>query len=200
MHNLETPTYKLVLYGARSSLGSAVLAEALHRQYEATAVLTKLNSLVARPGLRTKGGDLFDPVGVSRSVAGMNAVVALLGVEAPDSQPTHHSNALLALLDGLDIAGVERLLVVSDFTWMESEPPTAGLTQQLQDRLLASPLRWTLVQTPGQPERELDIEDFIQPDANALPLQRFACALLDELRLELHRHQLIHIDLHGGKG
>ncbi|WP_043307257.1 NAD(P)H-binding protein [Pseudomonas sp. ML96] len=200
MHNLETPTCKLALYGAHSSLGNALLAEALHRQYEATAMLTELNSIRARPGLRTKGGELFDPIGVSQSVAGMDAVIALLDSTQDSEEFSQHFNALLALLDGLETAGVQRLLIVDDFAWLEAEPMPNAPVHTLEARLLASPLCWTLVQAPVQPPRLLEIDDFRQPDATALPLQRFAAALLDEMRLELHRHQLIHIDLHGGKG
>ncbi|MDD0843551.1 NAD(P)-dependent oxidoreductase [Pseudomonas sp. Gutcm_11s] len=200
MHNLETPTFKLVLYGAHSSLGSALLAEALHRQYEATAILTELNSVRARPGLRTKGGELFDPIGVSQSVAGMDAVIALLDAGQPPGDFSQHFNALLALLDGLETAGVPRLLVVDDFDWMNGEPTPDSPVHHLEERLLASPVSWTLAQAPEQPSRLLEIDDFRQPDTTALPLQRFAIALLDEMRLALHRHQRIHIDLHGGKG
>ena len=197
MRNLETPTYKLMLYGGHSSLGSAVLAEALQRQYEATAVLAELNSLRARPGLRTKIGDLFDPLGISRSVAGMDAVVVLLDTE-PSSVP-RHCNTLLALLDGLELAGVTRLMVVGDFAWLEDDSTASTPAHHLRERLLSSPLAWTLVQAPEQPAGRLEIDDFVEPDASALPLQRFAAALLDELRLALHRHQRIHIDPHGGQ-
>lgn len=203
MKNLETPAVKMVLYGARSSLGNAILAEALHRQYQATAVLDELNAIRARPGLRAKGGSLFDPIGVSQSVAGMDAVVCLLDAgrlsddeDARDAF-TWRFNTLVALLDGLEVADVKRLLVVDDFAWLEANQAPV---RHLEERLLASPVTWTLVQAPAQPQRLLEIDDFRQPDATALPLHRFAVALLDELGLALHRHQRIHIDLNGGKG
>ena len=61
MKNAETPVVKLVLYGAMSSLGSALMAEMLRRQHEVIAILDDLTALAPRPGLRAKsGGNLFD--------------------------------------------------------------------------------------------------------------------------------------------
>ncbi|HYQ54856.1 MAG TPA: NADH-flavin reductase, partial [Pseudomonas sp.] len=36
MKNAETPVFKLVLFGAESSLGSALMVELLSRQHEVT--------------------------------------------------------------------------------------------------------------------------------------------------------------------
>ena len=67
MKNAETPVVKVVLYGAMSSLGSALMAEMLRRQHEVIAILDDLTALAPRPGLRTKTGDLFDANGSSRA-------------------------------------------------------------------------------------------------------------------------------------
>lgn len=78
MKNAETPVVKVVLYGAMSSLGSALMAEMLRRQHEVIAILDDLTALAPRPGLRTKTGDLFDAQRVKQSVAGSSAVICLL--------------------------------------------------------------------------------------------------------------------------
>jgi len=198
MKNLETPAYKLALYGARSSLGNAVLVEALHRQYEAMAIVDQLNALPSIPGLRTKGGDLSDPLSVSHSVAGMDAVVCLLGEQLPgaarrDDFPLLF-RALLAMLDGLEVAGVKRLLVVDDFAWLDESPqqPSAPVSHLLE-RLLASPIAWTLVEAPQPTGEDLQFADFEQPAERALPLRRFAAGLLDEMTLSLHVHERVRI-------
>ncbi len=79
MKNAETPVVKVLLYGAMSSLGSALMAEMLRRQHEVIAILDDLTALAPRPGLRTKTGDLFDAKRVKQSVAGcgMSLVLAL---------------------------------------------------------------------------------------------------------------------------
>ena len=51
MKNAETPVVKVVLYGAMSSLGSALMAEMLRRQHEVIAILDDLTALAPRPGL-----------------------------------------------------------------------------------------------------------------------------------------------------
>lgn len=197
MKNLETPAFKLALYGARSSLGSAVLVEALQRQYEAMAIVDQLNALPSIPGLRTKGGDLSDALAVSHSIAGVDAVVCLLSEQLPGSARDDFPllfHALLALLDGLEVAGVKRLLVVDDFAWLDESPQQpAAPVQHLQERLLASPIAWTLVEAPAAPTEPLEIADLQQPGAGALPLRRFAAALLDEMSLSLHVHERVRI-------
>ena len=45
MKNAETPAVKVVLYGAMSSLGSALMAELLRRQHEVIAILDDLTAL-----------------------------------------------------------------------------------------------------------------------------------------------------------
>ncbi|MBD9425467.1 NAD(P)H-binding protein [Pseudomonas sp. PDM15] len=197
MKNLETPAYKLALYGARSSLGSAVLVEALHRQYEAMAIVDQLNALPSIPGLRTKGGDLSDALSVSHSVAGMDAVICLLGEQLPGTARDDFPllfRALLAMLDGLETAGVKRLLVVDDFAWLDESPqqPSAPVSH-LQERLLASPIAWTLVEAPAPTGETLQFADFVQPGDRALPLRRFAAGLLDEMTVSLHVHERVRI-------
>ncbi len=49
MKNAETPVVKVVLYGAMSSLGSALMAEMLRRQHEVIAILDDLTALAPRP-------------------------------------------------------------------------------------------------------------------------------------------------------
>lgn len=197
MKNLETPATKLAVYGARGSLGSAVLVEALHRQYEVTAIVDELNALQARPGLRTKGGTPADAIEVNRAVAGMDAVVCLLGEELPGDARDDFQlvfKTLLALLDGLEVAGVKRLLVVDDFTWLdEGGGSAAAPVRHLRERLIASPLAWTLVEAPVRPDETLGPDDFLQPSEAAQALRRFAAGLLDEMNLALHVRERVRI-------
>lgn len=196
MKNLETPATKLAVYGARGSLGSAVLVEALHRQYEATAIVDELNALQARPGLRTKGGTPSDALEVSRAAAGMDAVVCLLSEELPGDARDDFQlvfKTLLALLDGLEVAGVKRLLVVDDFAWLDEGGGAAAPVRHLRERLIASPLAWTLVEAPVRPDETLGPDDFLQPSEAAQALRRFAAGLLDEMNLALHVRERVRI-------
>lgn len=157
------------------------MVEALARQFETTLVLDDLNAVDARPGLRTVQGDLFDPISVSQSIAGKDAVVCVLPTDKADTQFQHTFKAVVALLDGLPVAGVKRLLLVGDFTWLESG--AGGLSeplQQLQDRLTASPVVWTLFDAPSG-------------DTEAQLLSSFASQVVDEVCHAENMHQRIRI-------
>lgn len=203
MLNAETPRLKFALYGAHSSLGSAVLCELLSRQHEAVALLNDCNSITARPGLRTKPGDLFDVASVARSVAGMDGVICLFDSpsvpSAPDAaivgQPQDLYQAVYTLLNGMTEAGVERLLLVADFAAHAEE---SELDAAL--KLIAShPLKWTLVDA-GTAGEELSIDDLsniagLPRNDPRVQLRRIAAGMLDELERPQHLHQRIQFRL-----
>jgi uncharacterized protein len=185
MKNAETPVLKLVLYGAISSLGSALMAELLHRQHEVIAILDDLNALAPRPGLRTKIGSTADAEQVSQSVAGSTAVICLL-----DQSPTliDSVSATQHLIDGLQWMGIKRLILVGDF-----EGSSETYLQGIVDLLTYTQLDWTLVNSP-KGVLGLSIEHFSQISETLEPslaepllrLRRVAAGIADELNLNLH--------------
>ncbi len=200
MLNAETPRLKFAVYGAHDDLGSALLVELLSRQHEAVALLDDLNSLSARPGLRTKPGDLFDPLSVSESVAGMDAVICLYHTPrlpstdavTGDSPRRDFYQAVEALMLGLQRVGVERLLLIADFPAIERQPEVEAALQ----RLAAHPLDWTLVDAPPA-GNQLTVEALAEAagkgEANPYrDLQRIAAGIVDELERPQHLHQRIH--------
>ncbi|MCW3150447.1 NAD(P)H-binding protein [Stutzerimonas stutzeri] len=192
MLNAETPRLKFALYGAHSNLGHALLVELLSRQHEAVALLDDLNSIAARPGLRTKPGDLFDPVHVSQSVAGMDAVICLLDASPLTAAADCHQ-VVDALLLGLKRVQVNRLLLIADFPAIEEQPEVAAALH----RLATHPLRWTLVDTPATADAPVSIETLAsaagQGESNPhRQLQRIAAGIVDELEQPQHIHQRIH--------
>ena len=207
MKNLETPAVKLAIYGAQGALGSALLVEALHRQYEVTAVLSDLNSVTARPGIRAKTGNLFDSLSVSQSVVGKDAVVCVLSstrlpagpVDSADRAFHKVFSAVSALIDGMSIAGVKRLMVIDRLLWLEQSPDSpAPAAEYLQQRLLHSELQWTLVESPAEAAELLDFDDFVHSPQDhkaeaVAALRRFAAGALDELMLKLHLRQRLRI-------
>jgi hypothetical protein len=177
MKNLETPAVKLAVYGAQSSIGHALMVEALARQFETTLVLDDLNAVDARPGLSTIQGDLYDPISVSQSIAGKDAVVCVLTTTGGADALQHTAKAVTALLDGLPVAGVKRLLLIGDFTWLDNTDASAS---QLQERLTNSPVVWTLFDAP-------EVTD--QPPL----LSSFASQVVDEVCHADNMHQRIRI-------
>jgi nucleoside-diphosphate-sugar epimerase len=202
MKNAETPVTKIVLFGAISSLGSALMAEMLRRQHEVIAILDDLNALAPRPGLRSKVGSLFDAERVSESIAGSSAVICLLDakvlpVGAEHDRPasdldlqeqTLATQTLLACMQRMDI---KRLILVGDFADMDDSLP-------MFQSLRASEVNWTLVNAP-QGVAGLSIEHFSQVSSTLEPglaeplerLARVAAGIADELRLNLHGRELV---------
>lgn len=208
MKNAETPVIKLVLYGAMSSLGSALMAELLRRQHEVIAILDDLTALAPRPGLRTKTGDLYDPERVKQSVAGANAVVCLLnapGLPMNSEQvertlipgPVEQVLAVDALIAGMEAVKVSRLFLVGDFAVLDEEQAEDDLqhhaAEEILDALRNSTLQWTLVNAPYA-AAGLNIEHFSHVSTSLEPgmaetlerLNRVAVGIADELRSNLH--------------
>ncbi|MCF4997482.1 NAD(P)H-binding protein [Pseudomonas syringae] len=208
MKNAETPVVKVVLYGAMSSLGSALMAELLRRQHEVIAILDDLTALAPRPGLRTKTGDLFDAERINQSVAGSSAVICLLDAPGLPFNSEHVEKSVVlgpveqvlavdALIDGLQAASVARLLLVGDFEVLDdpevADPLQRHAAEEIREALQSSSVRWTLVNAP-RGVAGLTIEHFSQVGGNLEPglaeplerLNRTAVGMADELRLNLH--------------
>ncbi|VVM94200.1 hypothetical protein PS645_02943 [Pseudomonas fluorescens] len=207
MKNAETQVVKVVLYGAMSSLGSALMAEMLRRQHEVIAILDDLTALAPRPGLRAKSGDLFDAERVKQSVAGCSAVVCLLDapglpfnsehVEKVVPGPVEQVLAVDALIDGMQAAGIARLFVVGDFELLDDPEIEDRLqrhaAEEIREALESSGLQWTLVNAP-RGVAGLTIEHFSHVSSSLEPglkeplerLNRVAVGIADELHLNLH--------------
>ena len=208
MKNAETPVVKVVLYGAMSSLGSALMAEMLRRQHEVIAILDDLNALAPRPGMRTKTGDLFDAQRVKQSVAGSSVVICLLDAPGLPFNSEHVEKTVVpgpveqvlavdALIDGMQAANIARLFLVGDFDVLDDPESEDSLqrhaAEEIREALQNSSLKWTLVNEPrGVPG--LTIEHFAQIGGNLEPglaeplgrLARTAAGIADELHLNLH--------------
>ncbi|KHK62570.1 MULTISPECIES: NAD(P)-dependent oxidoreductase [Pseudomonas] len=207
MKNAETPVIKVVLYGAMSSLGSALMAELLRRQHEIIAILDDLTALAPRPGLRAKTGDLFDPERVKQSVAGASAVVCLLnapGLPMNSEQverslipgPVEQVLAVDALIAGMQAVNISRLFLVGNFAVLEEEMDDdlqRHAAEEILDALKNSALQWTLINAPYAVQG-LGIEHFSHVSTSLEPgmaeslerLSRVAVGIADELRLNLH--------------
>ncbi|WP_236179982.1 NAD(P)-dependent oxidoreductase [Pseudomonas sputi] len=214
MKNAETPAVKVVLYGAMSSLGSALMAELLRRQHEVIAILDDLTALAPRPGLRTKSGDLLDAERVNQSVAGSSKVICLLNAPGLPLSSDHVEKSVVlgpveqvlavdALIDGLQAANVSRLFVIGEFEALDdpenADPLQRHAAEEVHEALQSSPLHWTLVNAPRS-VAGLTIEHFSQVGRTLEPglaeplerLNRVAVGIADELRLNLHIRQ--HVD------
>ncbi|MFJ4063743.1 NAD(P)H-binding protein [Pseudomonas sp. NPDC089996] len=173
MKNAETPVFKLVLFGAQSSLGNALMDELLARQHEVIAIVDDLNRHAPRPGLHFKIGALGDADQAEQGAAGGSAVIALLSPGDLAAQ-VQASEALVA---GLARTTIRRLLLVGDFDVLD-EPgkyieAERACVDRVVDGLQRSALRWTLINMP--------------PTLADEGLARVAAGMVDMLELDLHR-------------
>jgi len=195
--NAETPVFKLVLFGAESSLGSALMVELLSRQHEVTAVVDDLNRHAPRPGLHFKIGGLASADQAEQGAAGGSAVIALLPALAPGDLPGQWRMAE-ALVAGLGRTTIRRLLLVGDFAVLDTpgrySDEQRGGADQVVDTLQRSALHWTLINAPAD-WPGMGMEHFrtasgtVDPQLDA-PLRRLAgvaAGMVDMLELGLHR-------------
>ncbi|MDD1977388.1 NAD(P)-dependent oxidoreductase [Pseudomonas tussilaginis] len=196
MKNAETYALKVALFGALSSLGSALMAELLKRQHEVIAIVDDLNQWAPRPGVHCKHAGLDDADQAEQGVAGSSAVICLLPALAPDDPRTqlHH---VRALIDGMSRTTIRRLLLVGDFDVLEHADKHSEqhceCAGHMVDLLQRSTLQWTLINAPVQ-VAGLGIEHFHHTHGTLEPglaellqrLARVAAGMVDTLELKLH--------------
>ena len=104
---------KIALIGATGFVGSKVLAEALQRGHDVTALVRSPGKLAAQPHLAIVAADASDAAQVARAAAGHDAVVsAYNGPRGSDDFRDRYLAGARAVLDGAKRANVRRLLWV----------------------------------------------------------------------------------------
>jgi hypothetical protein len=113
---------RIAIFGARGMIGRCITTEALDRGHGITAVMrnsTKLDFKHRR--LRSVHGNVLDPAAVEEAVAGHDAVVSAVG-PGRDGPASLVVEAAQSLLEGLQRAGVRRLVVVGGAGSLEVKP------------------------------------------------------------------------------
>jgi uncharacterized protein YbjT (DUF2867 family) len=123
---------RLVVFGASGATGRQVVALAAAAGWEVCAVVrTQSPALPTAPRIRWTVGDPTDPAAVADALAGATAVAGCLGISRRSrspfaplmSPPDLTSRALRAILLGMELHGVRRLIYVSAFgagdSWRE---------------------------------------------------------------------------------
>ncbi|HXR74100.1 NAD(P)-dependent oxidoreductase [Actinocrinis sp.] len=117
---------KLIVFGAGGKAGRRVVAEAVTRGHEVTAVVRDpaKHADLQQAGVRLVAGDVTEAQSVAAAAAGHDA--ALSTVFRPDADPAEfYTAAAKALAAGLAEAGVERLVTVGVGTALEVAPGVA---------------------------------------------------------------------------
>lgn len=112
---------KIVVFGAGGRAGRHTVAEAVARGHEVTAVVRDPANYTGPAEVSVVAGDVTDPTGVAVVAAGHDAAInaaARLDVSSAE----FYTGATNALLDGLAVAGVGRLVLVGIGTMLEAAP------------------------------------------------------------------------------
>lgn len=202
---------KIALFGAGGMLGSRIAQGALDRGHELTAVSRDPAKLVlTHPKLHKVRGDILDPASVTAAVLGQDAVISAFG-------PGQHGDAedvvkaARALIAGVKLSGVKRLLVVGGAGGLEVKPglqlvDTPGFPAAYKPVALAhrealgvyrtSDLDWTylapaaLIQPGTRTGKYRSGGDQLLTDAKGesrISAEDYAVAMLDELESPKHR-------------
>ena len=197
---------KVALIGATGFVGAKLLAEALDRGQDVTAIVTGLSALPSAGTLRGVQADATNADALAQAIAGHDVVISAFNPgRDPDDTGTQ------AIIDGVMRSGVERLLVVGGAgtleiasgervidqpsfpaEWKAGALRTAAFLDQLRAE---TALDWVFVSPaahlePGERTGRYRVGgDQLMTDAageSRISLQDYAVAMLDEAERPAH--------------
>ncbi|MCJ2875977.1 NAD(P)-dependent oxidoreductase [Agrobacterium pusense] len=154
---------KIALIGASGNAGSRILKELSDRGHHVTAIARSPEKIAALPNVVAKKGDVFDQAGLSKLLAGHDAVISSVHFTASDP---------VTLIEAVRASGVPRYLVVGGAGSLEIAPG-----QRVVD-LPDFPAAYKAEATKGaefldllKQEKQLDWT-FLSPSAEFVPGER----------------------------
>ena len=202
---------KIALIGASGFIGSGLLAEALARGHQVTALVGRPERLAPAAGLTAQATDVLDPARLSTQLAGHDAVISAFSGHAQEGVRDYYNRGVDAILAATRQAGVPRLLMVGgagslevapgvqvvdspDFPaqWKES---ALGARDTLDKLRQESVLDWTLLSpaaviAPGPRTGQFRLGgDQLLTDENGdskISVADYAVAMIDELEHPAH--------------
>ncbi|MEY9848027.1 putative NADH-flavin reductase [Streptacidiphilus sp. BW17] len=131
---------KIAVIGAKGTIGTRIVTEALRRGHQVTAVVREPEGYAAPQGVRVVAGDVLDPASVAKVAAGQDVLVSAVGGGGGDG-PGHLATiepAARSLVEGLRGLGAAapRLIAVGGAGSLETAPgvqvwDTPGLPEWL---------------------------------------------------------------------
>ncbi len=194
---------KIALIGATGMIGQRILAEALSRGHDVTAIARNTNSLTPSDHVKVVAGDVLDVAAMAAAVRGHDAVVD--AASPPQDDPDFLVRAPQALVAALKQAGVSRLIIVGGAGSLEVAPglrlydtpefpeawrPSARAHGAALDELRGVDLDWTFISPaamimPGERTGKFRVGgDQLMTDDKGesnISAEDYAVALLNEL-------------------
>jgi hypothetical protein len=196
---------KIALFGASGMIGQRIVAEALKRGHEITAVVRDPAKYSAPdPKVQVVQGDALDAASVAKAVVGQDVVISSVGPAHGSGDLDIYTKSPQSLTDGLRRAGVKRLLIVGGAGSLEVAPgvrlfDTPGFPEEWRPLAKAhgagldayrtvTDLDWTYISpaamiTPGERTGSYrqDFDSLLTDAAgnSAISCEDYAVALLD---------------------
>jgi putative NADH-flavin reductase len=197
---------KIAVFGASGMIGQRITQEALARGHQVTALVRHPEKVTAsHPNLTTQAADALDPASVAAAVAGHDVVVS--SISPNGQQPAVLVDSAHSLLEGIERAGVRRLIVVGGAGSLEVAPglqlvdspefPAAWRPGALAHRdglnvyrQSTAPVDWTFFSPPNfiapgerTGQYRLGTDQLVTDDKgeSRISAEDYAVALLDEI-------------------
>lgn len=202
---------KIVIIGASGYVGSALLAEALARGHQVTALVGHPEKLAANPNLAALKTDVLDTATLVTQLRGHEAVISAFSGHAQTEVYNYYVQGIRSIIDATKEAGVPRLLVVGGAASLEVAPgvqlldtpefpaqwkeTAAGAREALNILRTETHLDWSFLSPsaylePGERTGKFRLGgDQLLVDAagkSHISLQDYAVAMIDELEKPAH--------------
>lgn len=196
---------KIALIGATGNVGKRIVAEAIDRGHEITAMARNVDGFDAGAGVTPQAVDITDVDAAAAAIAGHDAAVVSVRFQNLDFEK---------LLEAIAKSGVPRVLIVGGAASLEREPgvqliDTAGFPEEIKveaeparralDRLRREDrIDWTFLSPsvffgPGERTGKFRLGGdalLVAEDGKShISYEDYAVALLDELEDPKHRRQ-----------
>ena len=155
---------KILVIGAAGATGEEVVAQALQKGHEVTALVHTAETYEAPLKVRVVAGDVLNPTTLEKAMPGQEAVIDALGGHTPWKDTGLEKDAARNVIESMKKNGVKRLLVVSAIGVGETKDLVPGWyeklimptllrgamkdKEQMEPEVEASGLEWTIVR-PG---------------------------------------------------
>jgi hypothetical protein len=194
---------KIALIGATGNVGQRIVAEALRRGHQVTAIARDVSKVEAQEGVTASQGDVADPAGTADRLRGHDVAILSVRFQGLDFEK---------VLEAVKASGVPRLLVVGGAASLEVAPglalldtpdfpdfikPEATPARAALDRLRREPaIDWTFLSPsvffgPGDRTGTFRLgADALLSDSEGkshISYEDYAIALLDEVEQPKHR-------------
>ena len=205
---------KIALIGASGFIGSGLLAEALARGHQVTALVGRPERVAPAAGLQVLATDVMDAAALAAQLAGHDAVISAFSGHANEDVRGYYGRGVDAILAAVKQAGVPRLLMVGGAGSLEVAPgvqvvdspdfpaqwkgSALGARDTLDKLRQEAALDWTLLSpaaliAPGERTGQFRLGgDQLMTDANGdskISVADYAVAMLDELEHPAHSRQ-----------